>query len=254
MQGIDGGNNFIPSTSSAELHQHYRKFDGSPIQHSPAGDGQSRRQGVEQEMQNSVPQPRLPFAFQTPAKSAAMSLSPQQSRVEMGGPSSGKDRDIGIGNFMRQEAMTDLTDNETQASSSNASGEKQLRYMLQPMADQRNEMQQMMHPSAIEQISPASNLKPPQSMQTQQFTLSMSNNQMAVAAQMQAFARENNIDLSVPANANMMIKLMPLLQARMVAQQKANNDNGGVPSSKPLVASSSGTHVGSPHIHGVKLR
>ncbi|CAN1793522.1 ATP-dependent helicase BRM [Linum perenne] len=60
----------------------------------------------------------------------------------------------------------------------------------------------------------------------------MPNNQL-LAAQfqamqaMQALAQERNIDLSVPANANLMAQLIPLMQSRMAAQQKANETNAG---------------------------
>uniref|UniRef100_A0A6M2FAQ2 ATP-dependent helicase BRM n=1 Tax=Populus davidiana TaxID=266767 RepID=A0A6M2FAQ2_9ROSI len=67
----------------------------------------------------------------------------------------------------------------------------------------------------------------------------------------QAWALERNIDLSQPANVNLMAQLIPFMQARMAAQLKANESNPGAQSShllvsKPQVASPSIASESSP--------
>jgi SWI/SNF-related matrix-associated actin-dependent regulator of chromatin subfamily A protein 2/4 len=85
------------------------------------------------------------------------------------------------------------------------------------------------------------------------------NSHIAVAAElqaMQAWAREKNIDLSHPTNANLMAKLIPMMQSRMVIKPpKATESNIGahsspVPVSKqqvnsPAVVSESSAHANS---------
>ncbi|KAI3764429.1 hypothetical protein L2E82_14437 [Cichorium intybus] len=68
----------------------------------------------------------------------------------------------------------------------------------------------------------------------------MANSQVAMAAQlqaMQAMALERNIDLSLPQNANLMAQLMPLMQSKMLGQQKVNETNMNPPMSKQQVTS-----------------
>ncbi|CAI0424889.1 unnamed protein product [Linum tenue] len=74
---------------------------------------------------------------------------------------------------------------------------------------------------------------------TQHGMQNLPNNQL-MAAQfhamhtMQALAQERNIDFSVHANANLMAQLLPLMQSRMAAQQKASESNVAV---LPLIQS-----------------
>ena len=101
-------------------------------------------------------------------------------------------------------------------------------------------------------------IRPVQALATQQSIPNSMNNQIAMAAQlraMQAWAHERNIDLSHPANANLMAQLIPLMQSRMVQQPKANDTNLGSLSSpipvsnqqvtSPAVASESSAHANS---------
>lgn len=73
----------------------------------------------------------------------------------------------------------------------------------------------------------------------------MAQNQLAMAQlqAVQAWLAENNIDPTLPANANLMAQIIPQLQSRMLAQQKANEGNAGssqssaVPATKHQAAS-----------------
>ncbi|KAL0309252.1 UNVERIFIED_CONTAM: ATP-dependent helicase BRM [Sesamum radiatum] len=79
----------------------------------------------------------------------------------------------------------------------------------------------------------------------------MANNPITMTAQMQALqalALERNIDLSHPANANVIAQLIPLIQSRMFAQQKANGSSTGISASfANHVTSSQFENESSPH-------
>ncbi|PKI43133.1 hypothetical protein CRG98_036478, partial [Punica granatum] len=245
LQGVVGGSNSFPSPGSSQLPQQSRKLDDLALQHVPTEDGSTRRQSVEQQVSNPMHQAPFQFAFQAPQKSPLMPQPSQQAKMDLSGLAPGKDQDVCMANVRMQEHTAGSTASESHASSSKNPSE------------QFAQMRPMMQSSPMGQFSPASAARPPQMMQAQQFAQSMQNNQLAVAAQMQAiqaWARENNIDLSQPANANMMVKLIPLMQARMAAQQKANENNlnaqsSPVPLSKPPAASPSVAGTSSPHVN-----
>ncbi|CAL2241805.1 unnamed protein product [Prunus armeniaca] len=257
LQGVLGGSNFVSSPGSSQMPQQSRKFIDLAQQHG-SQDGQNRSQGVDQQVLNPVHQAYLHYAFQAAQQKSGLAMqSQQQAKMGLLGPPSGKDQDMRLGNMKMQELMSMQAANQAQASSSKNStehftrGEKQMD-QAQPPSDQRSESKPSAQQSGIGQFMPGNMLRPMLAPQAQQSTQNTPNNQIALAAQLQAFALEHNIDLSQPGNANLMAQLIPLLQSRMAAQQKANESNMGVqsspvPVSKPQVTSPPVASESSPH-------
>jgi SWI/SNF-related matrix-associated actin-dependent regulator of chromatin subfamily A protein 2/4 len=200
----------------------------------------------------------LQYAFQAAQQKSALAMqSQQQAKIGMLGPTAGKDQDIRMGNLKMQELMSMQAANQAQASSSKNSSdhfsrsEKQVEQGQHLASDQRNEQKSPLQPTATGQLMPANVTRPMQAPQTIQ---NMANNHLAMTAQLQAiqaWALERNIDLSQPANVNLMAQLIPFMQARMAAQLKANESNPGAQSShllvsKPQVASPSIASESSP--------
>ena len=152
-----------------------------------------------------------------------------------------------------QELMSMQAANQAQASSSKnsseqfARGEKQMEQGQPVASDQRGEPKPSAQPPVIGQLMPGNIIRPMQMPQSQPNIQNMANNQLAMAQlhAVQAWAVEHNIDLSLPGNANLVAQLIPHLQARMAAQQKANESNVGAQSSPVLVPKQ---QVTSPHI------
>ncbi|GLU00741.1 hypothetical protein SLE2022_180870 [Rubroshorea leprosula] len=247
LQGMIGGSNFASSPGSMQMPQQSRKNFDLAQQHGSAQEGHNRSQG-EQPMLNSVHQTYYQFALQAAQqKSLAAQL---QAKMAMLGSSSGKEQDMRIGNSKMQELMSIQAGNQAQASSSKSSSEqfgrneKQMEQGPQSASDQRNEPNSSSQPTAIGQLMSGNVIRPMQAPQSQQTIQNMGNNQLAMAAQLQAWALERNIDLSQPANANLMAQLIPLMQSRMAAQQKTNESSvaaqlSPMPVSKPQVTSTS---------------
>ncbi|KAM5555391.1 ATP-dependent helicase BRM [Rosa sericea] len=246
------------------MPQQPRKFMDMAQQHG-SQEGQNRSQGVDQQVLNPVHQAYLQYAFQASQQKSGLAMqSQQQPKMGMLGPPSGKDQDMRSANLKMQEFNSMQAASQAQASSSKnlssknstehfARGEKQMDRGQSPASDQRSESKPSAQPAAVGQFMPGNLLRP--MMAPQQSMQNMPNNQMALAAQLQAFAVEHNIDLSQPGNANLMAQLIPMLQSRMAAQQKANESNMGVQSSSapvskqqvtsPQVASESSPHANS---------
>ncbi|XP_073263490.1 ATP-dependent helicase BRM isoform X3 [Populus alba] len=238
--------------------QQSRQFFDLARQQGSSQDGQNRNQGVEQQALNPMQQAYLQYAFQAAQQKSALAMqSQQQAKIGMLGPTAGKDQDIRMGNLKMQELMSMQAANQAQASSSKNSsdhfsrGEKQVEQGQHLASDQRNEQKSPLQPTATGQLMPANVTRPMQAPQTIQ---NMANNHLAMTAQLQAiqaWALERNIDLSQPANVNLMAQLIPFMQARMAAQLKANESNPGAQSShllvsKPQVASPSIASESSP--------
>lgn len=263
FQGVLGGNNFVSAPGSTQMPQQPRKFMDLAQQHG-SQEGQNRSQGVDQQVLNPVHQAYLQYAFQAAQQKSGLGMqSQQQAKMGLLGPPSGKDQDMRSGNLKMQEFNSIQAANQAQASSSKnlssknstehfSRGEKQIDQGQPPASDQRNESKPSAQPAVPGQFMPGNLLRPMLAPQVQQ---NMPNNHMALAAQLQAFALEHNIDLSQPGNANLMAQLIPMLQSRMAAQQKANESNMGVQSSSapvskqqvtsPQVASESSPHANS---------
>ncbi|XP_011036609.1 PREDICTED: ATP-dependent helicase BRM isoform X2 [Populus euphratica] len=262
LEGVTGGNNFASSPGSMQIPQQSRQLFDLARQHGSSQDGQNRNQGVEQQALNPIQQAYLQYAFQAAQQKSALAMqSQQQAKIGTLGSPAGKDHDMRVGNLKMQELMSMQLANHAQASSSKnpsehfSRGEKQVEQGQQQASEQRNEQKSPMQPTATGQLMPANITRPMQAPQVQQNIQNMANNQLTMAGQMQAmqaWALEHNIDLAQPANANLMAKLIPVMQARMAAQLKANENNTGgqsshLPVSKPQVASPSIAKESSPH-------
>ncbi|KAI4372339.1 hypothetical protein MLD38_010581 [Melastoma candidum] len=157
--------------------------------------------------------------------------------------------------WSRNHKMQDFM--AAQASSSKSSsehfpGEKQPGQVFQSGSDQRHEMRSTAQPSAMGQLTSPNVVRP--QVHGLHGHQRMPNNQLAMAQMqiVQSWAAENNVDLSLPENANMMAQLFQLIQARMVAHHKANESNSGLQSSlnvssKPQAVSPSITSESSSH-------
>ncbi|KAG8391850.1 hypothetical protein BUALT_Bualt01G0229900 [Buddleja alternifolia] len=235
VHGVLGGANFAGASGSMQLPQQQRKFIDLGQQHGSPNVPDNRSPGGEQQMLNPIQQAYMQYTFQAAQQKPNLGMqSQQQMRPQMFSPL-GKDQDMRMANMRMQELMSIQAANQSQASSSKKSSEPLSQTDKQP--DQRPN-----HP-----IGQGTVLGP----QYQQNMMNM-NSQMAMAAQMQslqAMALERNIDLSHPANANVMAQLIPLMQSRMAAQQKANENSSGVQSAsfvKQHVTSPQAGNEGSP--------
>lgn len=237
LHGVMGGANFASSSGSMQLPQQPRKLNDAAQQHgSPhvREEGQNKGQGIEQQMLNPVHHAYLQYAFQAQQKSALGMQSQQQAKMAMVGTPSGKDQETWMGHMKMQELMSFQAANQAQASSSSkkpfehfARGERHMEQGQQPATDQRGEPKSSTQPTTIGQIVPPNIVRPMQVPQTQQGIPNMANNQLAMDAQLKqlhAWALERKIDLSLPANANLMAQLIPLMQSRIV-HQKPNESN-----------------------------
>ncbi|KAF2315290.1 hypothetical protein GH714_038735 [Hevea brasiliensis] len=255
FQGVMGGSSFSSSPGSMQMPQQSRKFFDLAQQHGSSQDGQNRNQAAEQVVLNPVQQAYLQFALQQQKSFLAMQ-SQQAAKMGILGPATSKDQDMRMGNLKMQELMSMQAANQAQASSSKISpesfsrGEKSVEQAQQLASEQRNEQKPPSQPAVIGQLMPSNVIRPMQAPQTQQSLQNMANNQLAMAAQlqaMQAWALERNIDLSLPANANLMAQLIPLMQSRMASQQKANESSAG-PQTSPVPVSMSKHQVASPPV------
>ncbi|KAG9135419.1 hypothetical protein Leryth_007188 [Lithospermum erythrorhizon] len=217
MHGILSGANLTPTTSSV-LPQSVKSFD-SALQHGSPNirdDAQNRGQGFDQ--QSAYMQYALQAAQQ---KSAFGMASPQQMKLG----AFGRDQDVRMGNTKMQELTSMHASNHSTASSSRNSLEHLSRSdnVHQTASDQRSDRKPPSQPTLLGQTVPSMVLAP----ETQQNIQNMTNNQIAAAQiqAMQAFALERNIDLSNPANANLMAQFIPLMQSRMLPQQKGGESN-----------------------------
>lgn len=239
LQGVFGTNNF-PS-SSMQVPQQCRKFVDLS-QH-----GSNQGQGIEQQMLNPAQAAYFQYALQASQQKSALAMQSQQQQPKMGmlGPSSVKDQEMRMGNLKMQDLMSMQAMNQAQASLSRNSsehftrGDKRIEQGQQLAPEQKSEGKPSSQGPAVGNLIPGNIIRPVQGMATQQSIPNAMNNQIAMSAQlraMQAWAHERNIDLSHPANANLMAQLMPLMQSRMVQQQKANDANLGAQSSPAPVS------------------
>ncbi|KAL9228908.1 hypothetical protein vseg_004438 [Gypsophila vaccaria] len=222
LQGMMGGANFAGSPSSLQFPQS-RKHPEMAQQHGASHlreDGQNKSHVHEQQAMNPVHQAYMQYALQAAKQKSAMGMQLQgHPNFALGGPSSGKEQEMMMANLMQAT-------NHAQTPPSNKSsdlfgrGEKQMEPSQRGGSDQRTESKPMMQ-TAVGHPSGANLMRPGQSPQVQQGIQNMGNNQI-VAAQLRAWALEHNIDLSSPANANLLAQLVPRMQTRMLAQQKAN--------------------------------
>ncbi|XP_047337449.1 ATP-dependent helicase BRM-like [Impatiens glandulifera] len=231
VQGPLGGSNFAsPSGAAAQMSHISRKYiDLAPQNCGPFSQEEGQSRGSHQ-MLNPLQQAYFHYALQaSQQKSALGPQSQQQAKMGVLGSAPMKDQDPKIGNLKMQEFMSIQATNHAQSTSSKkpldhfTQSEKQLDQVQHAVSEQRNDMKPPMH--SMSQLVQGNVSRPLQTHLAQPSIQKMANDQAAVAAQMQALAFERNIDLSVPANVNMMAQLMPLVQSRMLAQQKQSESN-----------------------------
>lgn len=253
LPGLMGGGNFASPPGSMQPPQQSRKFFDFAQQHAISQESQNRSQGVEQQLLNPVHQAYMQYALQAQQKSASVLQSQQQAKLGMLGPASGKDQDMRMGNLKMQELISMQSANQAQASSSKNSSEqfvraeKQMEQPQQQVSDQKGEPKPPSQQTLGGQVMAPNIIRPMQAAQHQQSIQNAASNQLAMAAQLQAWALERNIDLSQPANASLIAQLIPIMQSRIVANHKANESNMGAPSSPVPVSKQ---QVTSPTIAG----
>ncbi|XP_010275655.1 PREDICTED: ATP-dependent helicase BRM-like isoform X2 [Nelumbo nucifera] len=238
IHGVMGGSNFPSSSGSMHLPQQPRKFIDLSQQHGHSQireESQNKGQGPEQHIQNPIHQAYIQYALQASQQKTALgNMQPQQQgKMGMVGPQTVKDHDVRSGNLKMQDLMSIQAANQAQASSSKKSaehlvlGEKQMEQVQQPTSDQRGEPKPLPQMAAIGQMLAANMIRPVQSSQSQPSIQNIVNNQLAMAQlqAVQAWALEHNIDLSLPANANLVSQIIPLWQSRMAALKKPNESN-----------------------------
>lgn len=183
--------------------------------------------GSEQHLQNPIHQAYIPYnafqAAQQKSQGNAVQVFPQSNKMGVVGPL-GKDQDMRINNLKMQELMSLQAATHAQASAFRKStehfghGQKQLE--VGQTSDSKPQ-QNMVRPPL--QGQPPTNMS---NITANQFA-------MVQLQAMQAWAMENNIDLSHPNNANLIAQLLPLWQSKMAAMQKTS-DNAGAHSSQVL--------------------
>ncbi|XP_054782253.1 ATP-dependent helicase BRM-like isoform X2 [Prosopis cineraria] len=260
LQGAFGGNNFS-SPSAMQLPQQSRKFN-ELTQHGPNQEALLKGQNIEQQMLNPVHQAYLQYAHQAAQQKSALAVhSQQQNKMGMLVPSSVKDQEMRMGNLKMQELMSMQAVNQAQGSTSRnvpeqfSRGEKKIEQGQQLAPDLKGEGKPSTQGPAVAQLMPGNMIRPVQTPVDRQGIQNVMSNQIAVSAQlqaMQAWARERNIDLSHPANANLIAQIFPMKQSRIVSQQKANESSMGaqsslVPVSKQQVTSPAGASDSSAH-------
>ncbi|KAK1260762.1 ATP-dependent helicase BRM [Acorus gramineus] len=202
------------------------------------GAGQAREENhnkghaPDQHAQNPMQQAYLQYAFQAAQQQksyGAMQFN-QQGKMGMVGPSS-KEHEVHMNNLKMQELMSFQAANQGQASMFKKSvehfphSEKQSDQGL-ASNDQRSELRPTQTAVGQPTSTNMARARLP-SPHTHSNMQAVANNQMAVA-QLQAFqawAKDNNIDLSLPAGANMIPQLYALWQSKMGALQRANDPN-----------------------------
>ncbi|MBA0704416.1 hypothetical protein Golax_016673 [Gossypium laxum] len=214
--------------------QQSRKFFDLAQQHASAQDSQNRSQGVERQTLTPFQQAYYQYAYQTAQQQKTL-LAQQQAKMAILGSASVKDQDMRIGNFKMLELTSMQAANQAQSSSSKNPSE-QIEHGPQSATDQRNEPKPPTQGTVTGQLMHGNVLRAMQAQQAQQTVQNTGHDQLAMAAQLQSWALERNIDLSQPANANLMAQLIPLMQSRMAAHQKTNESNMGSQSSPVLVS------------------
>lgn len=249
IRGLMGGSNFASPSSSMASPQQSRKFlDLS--QQSGTSQIREENQNKGQHIQTAN-QAYLHYTLQAAQQMSYANMQPQQQgKVGLMVPS-GKDQDMRANNLKMQELMSLQAANHATNQTPTSMSKKSVEHFLQgeKQMDQgqtSTDRTELKHPQAvIGQLTAANLIRPTQSQQARPTMQNISNNQftMSQLQAIQAIALENNIDLSVPANANLVAQLLPRLQSRMATMQKANENSlpmhpSQLPSSKQQMSSS----------------
>lgn len=224
--GILSGGSLVSSSGGSQHPEQSKKFIDLGQQQVASHfweEGHNRSQGIEQQVLNPVHQAYLQYSFQAAQQKSAPGI---QAKMGMVGPLATKDQDMQMGNLRMQELMPIHANNQAKSLSS----KKPLEHTQQAVSDQRSDSKPPpTQATSMGQLMQENAIRPMLAPEAQQ---SMANSQLAIAAQMEALARERNIDLSIPSNAHLMAQLIPLLRSRMITQQKAHENS--MQSSSPV--------------------
>lgn len=227
--GGSGGGGGFPQSSGPML-----PFQGQRNMPQPGGPqglaaGQQHSQSTMQQQQQAYMQ----FLMQQ-QKSHGMHLQQQQqqqqqqAKMNMAGPSAARDQDAAANPAKMQELMALQSQAQAQMfkrqSENLQQAEKQMEHGQPGSSEQRgSEMRPPMPPQAVpgQQMSSAGMVRPMQPMQGQAAAGSIGGIPFQA---IHAWAKEMNIDLSNPANANLVSQILPVWQARMAAMQKQQSE------------------------------
>ncbi|MQM09011.1 hypothetical protein Taro_041867, partial [Colocasia esculenta] len=232
--GVMVGGSFPTSSSGMPPSQRSRVSSDMPQHGIPQTreESQTRVQDLEKQAQNSDHHAYLQYLQAAQQRSLGNPQVQQQSKMGMVVPA-GRDQEIRAYHLKMQELMSLQAANQAHASMMRKSGEHFVHADKQieqghTSTEQRNELKPPQ--SAIGQLSAANMTRPVQPPPSQTGMQNVANNQLAMAQlqAMQAWAIERNIDLSIPANANLFAQLLPLFQSRMASMQKTNESSIGL--------------------------
>ncbi|KAK1613977.1 hypothetical protein QYE76_019494 [Lolium multiflorum] len=152
----------------------------------------------------------------------------QQAKMNMAGPSAARDQDAAANPAKMQELMALQSQAQAQMfkrqSENLQQAEKQMEHGQPGSGEQRSsDMRPPMPPQGVpgQQMSSAGMVRPMQPMQGQAAAGSIGGIPFQA---IHAWAKEMNIDLSNPANANLISQILPVWQARMAAMQKQQSE------------------------------
>ncbi|KAH0470770.1 hypothetical protein IEQ34_000493 [Dendrobium chrysotoxum] len=178
--------------------------------------------------QNSINQAYAQFTMQAGQQQqrAHGNIPVQQNEFGMMGPPTGG-QEVLAGNLKMQEIMHVKAGNQTQllrfSNSSDHTGCGEKQNEQDHMCDgQKNEP--MAPKTATGQFTPTNMIRPIQSLQSQGMR-NIANQQLMMAQlqAMQTWAMDHNIDLTHPANANLIAQFLPIFQSnRLTEMQKPN--------------------------------
>uniref|UniRef100_A0A1D1ZLS2 ATP-dependent helicase BRM n=1 Tax=Anthurium amnicola TaxID=1678845 RepID=A0A1D1ZLS2_9ARAE len=245
--GVMVGGSFPTSSSGVPPSQRSRVSIDVPQQHGATQareESQTKVQDVEKHVQNPDHQAYLQYIQATQQKPLG-NLQVQQHN-KMGTPvPTGRDQDTRTYHMKMPELMSLQAANQAHALMLRKSAEHFAHVEKQVEqghtgTEHRSELKPPQ--SAIGLLTAATMARPVQPPQSQSGMQNIANQQAAMAQlqAMQNWALEHNIDLSIPANANLLAQLLPVFQPRMAALQKPNESNIVVSQSH---ASSSKQHV-----------
>ncbi|XP_039000166.1 ATP-dependent helicase BRM-like isoform X2 [Hibiscus syriacus] len=197
LQGMMGGSNFPSSPGSMQSPQQSKKFFDLAQQHASSQDSLHRSQAVEQQMLNPAQQAYYQYAYH---------IAQQQQTL-----------------LAHQQAKQAQASSSKNTSEKFGRVEKQMEQGAVSASEHRNEFKAPAQAPVSKKSMPVNVLRAMQAQQAQQTVQNTGNNQLGMAAQLQAWALERNIDLSQPENANLMAQL--LMQSKMASQQKANESS-----------------------------
>ncbi|CAL9126796.1 unnamed protein product [Musa textilis] len=234
--GIIGGNSFPSLQGTMNLSQPSRKF--GDLTHQPVAPQLCEENSNKgQHVQNPIHQAYLQFALKSSQnKPHGNLLMHQQGKMNMAAPSGSQS--MSVNNIKMQELMSPQAANQSQAYIFNRAGEqcahadKQLE-QGHVSTEQRNDSKQS--PLMAGQLG-LTNMAGATQSHSQASTQNIATNQFTMAQMqaMQLWAKENNVDLSVPANINLIAQILSHWQSnRMAAMQKQSETSTIVQQSCP---------------------